>query len=418
MPELIDVAAQQYLPVVDSVSEPDERRLVVELFRRAAGRAELLVNQPLVDKLLAAAAELTDPADSATLIELYAGRHAALYGMGRLDEADDIYRTIDRLCTGPDQRTEATLVQVSSLTIRNRPREALDLGLEQLRRLGLDVPGRDRLGAKIDDGVAALYRWIEESDEADDLRRADITDPALLAKGALINRMMPPAFFCDQTIMAWLALEATRIWAHHGPGRTLIGPVSHVPYAISSLRQDHRTGHRLMRRVLAVGEARGHEPETSQARFLYALGVSHWFEPLEDTISQVLRAREGLILGGDLLNACYTHYASTYDLIDAAPSLDSFADEVEAALAFGVRTGNDHVGSTFRAYQRLVSVLRGELRRKPTGRSRTDWTATRSPPSTSTSPGRSPPLYLTTRPSWTDTQPPRCRCSRLSSPPI
>ena len=109
---------------------------------------------------------------------------------------------------------------------------------------------------------------------------------------------MPPAFFCDQTIMAWLALEATRIWAQHGPGRTLIGPVSHVPYAISSLRQDRRTGHRLMRRVLAVGEARGHEPETSQARFLYALGVSHWFEPLEDTVSQVLRAREGLILGG------------------------------------------------------------------------------------------------------------------------
>ena len=45
-PELFDVAAEQYLPVVDAVSEPDERRLVVELFRRAAEQAELLVNQP------------------------------------------------------------------------------------------------------------------------------------------------------------------------------------------------------------------------------------------------------------------------------------------------------------------------------------------------------------------------------------
>ena len=266
--------------------------------------------------------------------------------------------------------------------------------------------------------LTALYRWIEETDEADDLRRADITDPALLAKGALINRLMPPAYFCDQTIMAWLALEATRMWAQHGPGPTLIGPVSHVPYAISSLRQDHRTGHRLMRRILAVGEARGHEPETSQARFLYALGVSHWFEPLEDTMSQVLRAREGLILGGDLLNACYTYYATTYDLLDSAPSLDSFADEVESALAFAVRTGNDHVASTFRAYQRLVECAPRRSVATPTGRSRTDWTATRSPPSTSTSPGRSPPLCLTTRPSWTDTRRPRCRCCRLSSPPI
>jgi diguanylate cyclase (GGDEF)-like protein len=360
MPELADVAAQQYLPVVDSVTEPDERRLVVGVFRAAAVRAELLADQPLVDRLLTAAVQLTDPADTATLIELYAGRHAALYGMGRHDEADDIYVTIGRLCTAPEQLTEATLVQVSSLTIRNRPRDAIDLGLEQLRRLGLELPSPDRLGARIDDSLAWLYRWIEETNDADDLRRADITDAALLARGALINRLMPAAYFCDQTVMAWLALEAARMWAAHGPGRTLIGPISHIPYVISSLRQEHQTGHRVIRRVLAVGEARGHEPETSQARFLYALGVSHWFEPLQDAIWQVLRAREGLILGGDLLNACYTHYVSTYDLLDSAPSLDSFAEEIESALVFGVRTGNHHIASTFQAYQRLVSVLRGE----------------------------------------------------------
>jgi diguanylate cyclase (GGDEF)-like protein len=171
---------------------------------------------------------------------------------------------------------------------------------------------------------------------------------------------MPPAFFCDQTIMAWLALQATRTWVEHGLARTLIGPISHVPYAISTLRQDRQTGYRLMRRVLALGEARGHQPETSQARFLYALGVSQWFEPLEDSVSQALRAREGLILGGDLFNACYTHYATTYGLLDASPSLDSFVVEVESALKFAARTGNDHVADSFRSYRRLISVLRGE----------------------------------------------------------
>lgn len=359
-PELFEVAAQQYLPVADCLSDPDERRTAVGVFRRAAEQARLLSNQLLVERHLAAAVELTDPADSAALIELHTGRHAALYGLGRLDEADDLYRTIDRLCANPAQRTEATLVQVSSLTIRNRPREAVDLGLEQLRRLGLAVPASDRLGAEVDHGLAALYRWIAETDETDDLQRPEITDPALLAMGSVINRAMPPAYFCDQTVMAWLALTAVRMWAQHGLARTLIGPVSHVPYAISALRRDHQTGYRLMRRVLALGEARGHEPETSQARFLYALGVCHWFEPLEEAVSQVLRAREGLILGGDLLNACYTHYASTYDLLDSSPSLDSFVVEVDSALAFAARTGNDHVAGAFQAYRRVIGMLRGE----------------------------------------------------------
>ncbi|HZN77486.1 MAG TPA: diguanylate cyclase [Micromonosporaceae bacterium] len=359
-PEFFEVAAQQYLPVVDSLSDPDERRTVSGVFRHAAEQAKVLFNQPLVERLLAAAAELTDPNDTTALIELHTGRHAALHGLGRLDEADDLYRTIERLCTRPAQRTEATLVQVSSLTMRSRPRDAIDLGLDQLRRLGLAVPAPDLLGADIDDGLAALYRWIEETDEADDLRHPEITDPALLAVGELINRLMPPAFFCDQTIMAWLALQAARTWAEHGLARTLIGPISHVPYAVSALRQDRRTGYRLMRRVLALGEARGHQPETSQARFLYALGVCPWFEPLEDSVSQALRAREGLILGGDLFNACYTYYATTYELLDASPSLDSFVVEVESALEFGARTGNDHVVGTFRSYRRLISGLRGE----------------------------------------------------------
>jgi len=359
-PEFFDVAAQQYLPVVDSLSDPDERRMVSGILRHAAEQAMVLFNQPLVERLLAAAAGLADPNDTAVLIELHTGRHRALHGLGRLDEADDLYRTIDRLCTRPEQRTEATLTQVSSLTMRSRPRDAIDLGVDQLRRLGLAVPAPDRLGADIDDGLAALYRWIDETDEADDLRRPEITDPALLAVGELINRLMPPAFFCDQRIMAWLALQAVQTWAEHGLTRTLIGPISHVPYAISTLRQDRHTGYRLMRRILALGEARGHQPETSQARFLYALGVCHWFEPLEDSVSHALRAREGLILGGDLFNACYTHYATTYELLDASPSLDSFVVEVDSALEFAARTGNDHVAGTFRSYRRLISVLRGE----------------------------------------------------------
>ena len=359
-PELYAVAALQYLPVVDAVTDPDERRTVVGVLRRAAEQAKLLSGQALVERLLTPAIELADPDDVATVIELQTDRHAALYGLGRLDEADDAYRVIDRLCTEPGQRTDATLVQISSLTNRNRSREAIDLGLDQLQRIGLAMPTPERLRDEIERGLDAVYRWVEESTDDEDQHRPEITDPTMLATGALINRIMPPAFFVDQATMAWLALEASRIWAQHGPGRTLLGPVSHVPFVITAMRDDRRTGYRLMQRVLATGETRGYEPDTSQARFLFGLGACHWFEPIEGALAQVLRAREGLIRGGDLANACHTYYASTYAMLDSSPSLDSYVPEVESALAFAARTANDHDADAYRAYRRLVSVLRGE----------------------------------------------------------
>jgi hypothetical protein len=51
---------------------------------------------------------------------------------------------------------------------------------------------------------------------------------------------------------------------------------------------------------------------------------------------------------------------TVYCLLDCAPTLDGFAAEVEAGLAFARRTGNGQVGQWLGSYQWLAGVLRGE----------------------------------------------------------
>ena len=92
-----------------------------------------------------------------TLVEVHTGRHAALYCLGRLEEADEEYRTIERLCPAVLDRADATAVQVHSLTHRSRYAEALRLGLESLRELGITVPAADRLAAEIDHQFGYWY---------------------------------------------------------------------------------------------------------------------------------------------------------------------------------------------------------------------------------------------------------------------
>jgi diguanylate cyclase (GGDEF)-like protein len=366
-PELFAVAAEQYLPVVDAVRDPGERRRAATLFQQAAEQAKLLSNHPLVQQLLGAAAQLVDHRDLASLIKVLTGRLTALYSLARFDEADDVYRTIDRLCTDPRDRADAVLVQVSSLTNRGRPQEALGLGVEQLRRLGVAVPTPERLDAEIERGLDVMYQWLDETNDAYDLQRPEITDERLLAVAALINRMMPPAFFSDHQMMCWLTLDALRMWAEDGPGPTLVGPASHIAFVTALLRDDYRAGYEAMRRILAVSQARGYEPHASQARFLYALGTDQWFEPLEDGLGRAQEAREGLIQGGDLQNACWTYYSAVYEFFDCAASLKDYLTEVESALAFARRTGNEHAAEMYRAYRRLVDMLRGEAGPTPVG---------------------------------------------------
>ena len=126
-----------------------------------------------------------------------------------------------------------------------------------------------------------------------------------------------------------------------------------------TLRGDYAAGYRAMRRILALGEARGYQPGTSHARFVFAL-LACWFGPLESGVHAGQRAREGLIAGGDMANGAYSYHPTVYYLLDCAPSLDACVAEVESGLAFVRRTGNEEAGQWLDSCRRLAGVLRGE----------------------------------------------------------
>jgi predicted ATPase/signal transduction histidine kinase len=359
-PELSAVAAEQYLPVAGAVADTAERRQVSELLRRAAGQAAVIGDYALVNALLATAARLIDPDETATLIEVHTARHAALYSLGRLDEADEEYRTVEQLCRTVLDRADATSVQVRSLTNRNRLAEAIGLGVESLRELGVAVPPADRLPAELDRQFGYLYRWLDHTSAADDLARPEITDPAMLAAARVISAAYPAAYVAGEYAMVlWLTLETLRIWLEHGPDRTLLGTASNAAMHAVAARGDHSGGYRALRRLLEVGEARGYEPGTSQARYLFAV-ISYCFEPIENGVQAAQRAREGLIAGGDLAMAGYTYATAAAYLVDCGPTLESLAAEVEAGLAFVRRTGDEMMGQVLDNYRWVAGVLRGE----------------------------------------------------------
>ena len=239
--------------------------------------------------------------------------------------------------------------------------------------------------------------------ETDDLGRPEVDDSESLAIGALMTRLMAPAYFCDPAMLAWFTVEAAQRWAEHGPCRTLIAPVSHLAFVTVALRQDYRTAHMAMRRILSVGQARGYEPGTSESRFLYAVSTGHWFEPIEENVALAHQAREGLLQAGDLQKTSHTYFVTLPQLFDSAASLDEFVIELDSGLAFAKRTGNDEAAIAFRAYQRLARSLRGDVRASRRRRSRigTSWPATRTRPATSTPPEPWRPRCSTTGPNST-----------------
>ncbi|HET7863923.1 MAG TPA: diguanylate cyclase, partial [Burkholderiaceae bacterium] len=355
-------AAEQYLSCVEVVQDPADRLRVARLLREhAAGLGRSALYAAAERYLSAAHALLLGLPAEAVAAELRlidVERHAALYNLGRLDEADGVYLAIQARCTDPLDVLEAACVQISSLANRGRPQDAVALGLGLLRQLGITVP-EVHTGADIELGLDALCQWVKKDQQFDRRLRPETRNPVVLAAACILNRLQAPAFFCDMMIVAWLVLESQRLWAAHGPCAALVANLSRTSLVAIEARQDYRTGFEVVRHALATSEARGYEPETSQARHLFAISTCHWFQPLEEAVQQAQRARLGLLQGGDVQSACFTYRTTIPALLDTASTLDSYAAEIEAGMALAVRTGNGHAVAVNLADRQLLRALRG-----------------------------------------------------------
>ncbi len=354
-PLCANLAAEQYLQVVDALRAAPEREQAAALLHRQAVDLQTR-NPPLAERLLSSAARLVEgDTHAAALQAAIAGtRHGVLCNLGRLPEADAIYAAIESAGGELLERVDPACAQVASLANRGRLKDAVDLGLRTLRELGFAQLQRPREQTAAD-FVQAMVEVMTHA--AEDLDRPRAHDWRARAAGKLINRLMPPAHRCDRDAMAWLITLALRLWRSHGPCAELVGPLAHVGHVAIVPGHDYRGCYDLMRHLLAVAAARGFEPATSQARFLFGLGASHWFEPLERSVPSLLSAREGLLQGGDLQNATFTYVPLLIALRDCAPTLADYAVELDAALAVGQRTGNLMALRNFSSARWLVDML-------------------------------------------------------------
>ncbi len=286
--------------------------------------------------------------------------HAALFALGRMAEADEVYRSIERRGPGPEALADAAYAQIPSLVNRDRAGEAMALGLDLLGRLGLVTPTAEAMDARIADGLSAAERWVADGGPAADLDRPDVTDSRVLAAARLLNRLMPAAHVGDPATYGWMVFEGWRLWVEHGPCADLIVPMSCVAFVEQAVRQELRGGgYAVVRHAVAVAEARGY-PTAPNALLVFGSGVAHWFEPLEETVAILRRAHEGLLRVGDLCVASFCRVAIGTVLVDCSPTLTGLITEVEAGIAHTSRTGDRIVIDILTSIRQLARALRGE----------------------------------------------------------
>ncbi|MBL7262282.1 diguanylate cyclase [Paractinoplanes lichenicola] len=357
------IAAEQYLEAAALVTDPVEGLAMAALFRVAAESGAAAGNHLAAERFAAAAvdayAKLGAPDDEPGLLDALARRHRALHLLGRLGDGDDVYARVARAQTDPVRLVAVAVVQLSSLAQRSRQPEALALGKELLTRLGDDLPGPE-FGPLVAGHSREILAWSERLDPVADLARPEITDPLALARARVYGKLMPMCFLLGERLLgAWVLIQSWRMWVRHGPSAQLGATITSLGMMLLQNTGDYRAGPRIGRHVLRVSESRDYEPFTSLARYRFAMQLQVWTEPIEETLVELRRSYEGLVRGGDLEMASGVWNAILVGQLESAATLDEYQADIEAALAFDVRTGNEFFGAVVLAHRQLGRALQG-----------------------------------------------------------
>ncbi|MFG1605365.1 diguanylate cyclase [Actinoplanes sp. NPDC049265] len=347
-------AVEQYLACWEEIDEPEERRRVGDLFQVAAGHAVRVSNHATAERLLAAACAMDATGAAAPLI----GWHRTLYLLGRLDEADRVYDRIIATGGDPVELTPAVSTQVDSLLNRARPADAMVLGLDWLARLGFGVPADD--AGAVGHGLDVVRRWIGQTSVSTDADRPVPAGARIQMAGALLGRVSGAAFFADQGVYARLVVLSHRIWREHGPLPALASVMSNIGSLFISLRDDYRSGPRVVRHVREVTERLNSPVAAAQAGFYWLAANMHWVEDLADVPREAALMRDTLVQGGDPQHACFVYFPALGAMIDVAATLGSLDQEIDTALALAARTRNVTTTTTIMTYRRFVEAVTGD----------------------------------------------------------
>ncbi|WP_325545626.1 trifunctional serine/threonine-protein kinase/ATP-binding protein/sensor histidine kinase [Ramlibacter sp.] len=364
-PEFEAEAAQQYLACAGLLSDADEKLLACRLFHRLARRLADAASNLLAERYLAAASELLADRgqhESESLrAEVDAARHAALYSLGRLQEADLLFAQMQAARVEPLDIVEPACLQMRSLDMRARLRDSFRLGRQLLARLGQEMS--EGCAADTQERLDTSAAWLAQESALDHRSRAQITDRRTRAVARLMSCMVRAAYFLgEEDAFAWLLMESRRMWDEHGPCPELVAGLGRLSVALIRGRHDYFTGCRIARHVVTVGETLGYEPQTSEARFIYCTFAGHWIEPLENVLEQLERAFAGVRESGDASYASYVHLAINLLVLETAPSLDEFEASVARGGALAESTGNAYSAGLHLSQQQLQRALRRQPR--------------------------------------------------------
>ncbi|WP_445240617.1 AAA family ATPase [Microcoleus vaginatus] len=269
-------------------------------------------------------------------LDLHLEAAETAYTIANYDEMERLAGVVLQKAQTLLEKVKVYEVKMQAYCAQTKFLEAIDIGLEVLKLLGVELPQRPNqsdLAQEMEQIKSALAG--RQAQDLIDLPQ--MTDPYKLAAMRVMNYLLGPAFIAMNQLSLLIWCRQVNLSIQHGNAASSALPyIGYGMILCSSGELD--TGYQFSQLALKLLDR--FKDRTFKARIyaIYKTFIKHWNEPLKDTSSLCMEAYQCAIETGDLeyaasitLSYAYALYLSGVELIDAKK-------EMAKALEFTYQT--------------------------------------------------------------------------------
>jgi predicted ATPase/class 3 adenylate cyclase len=367
---LTTAATDQLDEALDLITDPVERRELVDLNHRAGVRALASSSPHIARTYLEQAMGLLGVGpdshwsgsawrdDAPTTMAVAADTAKALWLSGASEE-------LEQLCQATIAAADRPLdvVPIYDLLIQHRTNltqheQAVEIGQRILHELGERIPAhpgrptvirellrlRRRLGRRGPDEVRAL---------------PPMTDETARAKMTLLNSLMNPVYFTDQNALAVMIFRMCDLSLEYGNAPESTFAWGNYGFVLCHVLGRYERGHAFSAAAMAMSDDPTARRLRARVQFTFTSLIDHWTTPVRQTYPGYHQAFSSGIEVGDLTYAALARQLEVLALLVSGEPLAEVRAEAEQARAWMVQNQLRQPAAMVDLYQQVVDNLQG-----------------------------------------------------------
>jgi len=321
----------------DLVSEPAERAELAAANEQASLRAMNAAAFDLAadhaDRALALRPENDWAGEPEALLRLILHAARMAYLAGRSPRMDSLLhiglaRVRMHMQAGREQQAQLLEVRIEAFYAQGQLTETLDLGLQVLSMLDAELPQ-----AVTPQQVVALIAAAKDEIAAvgfDNLTRLPrMEDARILQLMSISAKMTAAAYIARPALLPLLTVFQVRLMLRHGHVPSALSGYSVMGLMCAEFLGDYALAHRLGRMSMDLVQAHGWQQVYAHASFSFNAFLSHWIDPLPQTLSGLMATHHNGLEFGNLRHSGLGLYVHDYHAFLAGQPLASLLPSLE-----------------------------------------------------------------------------------------